>query len=171
MIEFALTSTVLLLLIGGVVDIGRGGFAADVLGTAAREGVRHGIWLDASSGTNPYLYDAAIKSLVDLELTNNGLPASTLKNPGTTCPSTADGNLFHNQPYVSSAYPSTAGQVWLFICYTNSPGADHTSSPTGLGGTDLNVILTYAYGALTPVINSSFGNLRLSANLHMTVQG
>jgi hypothetical protein len=94
-----------------------------------------------------------------------------LKNPATTCPAPSDGNSFHNPPYANGAYPSTSSQPWLYICYNNTPGLDFTSPATNQGQLDLNVIVLYQYGPLTPVITSQFGVFRLAANVHMTVQG
>jgi Flp pilus assembly protein TadG len=175
LVEFALSSVVLLLLVGGLVDIGRSIFISEALSNASREGARHGAWFDASlqaSGqpTHPYLSDAQIKSAVDQELAAISIPASILKNPGTTCPSTSDGNTFYNPPYVSSAYPPVANQPWLYICYNNTPGLD--PAPAGnQGQLDLNVIVLYAYGPLTPLITAQFGIFRVATNQHMTVQG
>lgn len=171
LVEFAVSSVVLVLLVGGIVDIGRSMYVTETLSNAAREGARHGAWFDAPSQANPYLDDSDIKAAVDAELAAGSLPASILKNPGTTCPSPTDGNSFHNPPYVSSAYPSTANQPWLYICYNNSPGLDYTTPATTMGQLDLNVILLYSYGPLTPVVKSQFGIFQLAANQHMTVQG
>jgi len=171
MVEFALSSVVLLLLVGGLVDIGRSDFISEALSNAAREGARHGAWFNAPTQSNPYLDDAQIKATVDSELATISLPASVLKNPSTTCPATADGNAFHNPPFVSSAYPPTANQSWLYICYNNTPGLDFTSPAANQSQLDLNVIVLYEYGPLTPIISSQFGLFRLAANEHMTVQG
>jgi len=171
LVEFALSSVVLLLLVGGLVDIGRAVYVNETLSNAAREGARHGAWFDAPSDTHPWLYDAEIKSVVDAELATISIPASVLKNPGTTCPAPSDGNTVHNPPYVSSAYPTTANQPWLYICYNNTPGLDFTSPATNQGQLDLNVIVLYAYGPVTPLVTAQFGIFRLATNVHMTVQG
>jgi Flp pilus assembly protein TadG len=171
LVEFALSSVVLLLLVGGLVDIGRAIFISEALSNATREGARHGAWFDAPRQSHPYLDDAEIKSAVDAELATISIPASVLKNPGTTCPSTSDGNAFHNPPYVTSAYPSVANQPWLYICYNNTPGTDFASPATNQGQLDLNVIVLYAYGPLTPLITAQFGIFRVATNQHMTVQG
>ncbi len=171
LVEFAVSSVVLLLLIGGLVDIGRSIYVSDTLSNAAREGARQGTRYDAPSLSHPNLYDAQIKATVDAELASISLPASVLKNPGTTCPSSSDGNSQHNPPYASSAYPSTPNQPWLYICYNNTPGLDYTSPATNLGGLDLNVIVLYTYGPLTPVVKSQFGAFQIATNTHMTVQG
>ena len=172
LVEFALSSVVLLLLVGGLVDIGRAIYISEALSNAAREGARHGAWFDAPRQSHRYLYDAEIKATVDAELATISIPASVLKNPGTTCPAPTDGNAFHNPPYANSAYPTTANQAWLYICYNNTPGLDFFSSPaTNQGQLDLNVIVLYAYGPLTPLITAQFGIFRLATNEHMTVQG
>ena len=171
MVEFALSSVVLLLLVGGLVDIGRAIYISEALANSAREGARHGVWFDASHQTHSYLDDSEIKSAVDAELATISIPASVLKNPGTTCPNPTDGNAFHNPPYVSSAYPGAANQPWLYICYNNTPGLDFTSPATSQGQLDLNVIVLYAYGPLTPLVTAQFGIFKVASNVHMTVQG
>jgi len=171
LVEFALSSVVLLLLVGGLVDIGRAVYISEVLSSAAREGARHGAWFDAPDLNSPNLYDAEIKASVDAQLATINLPASVLKNPGTTCPNPTDGNAYHNPPFANSAYPPTANTTWLYICYRNTSGADYTSPAVGLGGQDLNVIVLYTYGPLTPLVTGQFGVFRLAANEHVTVQG
>jgi len=171
LVEFAVSAVVLLLLVGGLVDIGRSIFVSETLADAAREGARLGASYNAATLSNPYLYDAEIKSAVDSELAAIGLPASLLKNPGTTCPSVSDGNAYHNPPYTSAAYPPTANQPWLYICYNNTPGLDFTSPAAGQAQLDLNVIVLYTYGPITPLVKSQFGLFRLATNQHMTVQG
>ena len=162
---------VLLLLVGGLVDIGRAIYITEALSDAAREGARHGVWFDAPHVASPYLYDSEIKSVVDQELAASSLPASVLKNPGTTCPAATDGNTFHNPPYADSAYPPTANTTWLYICYDNTAGVDFTSAPSGQGNQDLNVIVLYTYSPITPLVGGQFGVFHLANNEHMTVQG
>jgi len=171
LVEFALSSVVLLLLVGGLVDIGRAIFITEALSNAAREAARHGAWFDAPHVNSPYLFDSEIKATVDQELTASSLPASVLKNPGTTCPAVTDGNTFHNPPYVNSAYPPTSNTTWLYICYDNTAGVDFSAAPTGQGNQDLNVIVLYTYSPLTPLVGGQFGTFHLASNQHLTVQG
>ncbi|MDQ6719763.1 MAG: pilus assembly protein [Candidatus Dormibacteraeota bacterium] len=171
MVEFALSSVVLLLLVGGLVDIGRASYISEALSSASREGARHGAWFDAPQLAHPYLYDAQIKAAVDAELAAISLPASTLKNPGATCPNPTDGNAYHNPPYASSAYPPSANQTWLYICYDNISGVDFTTPATGQSLQDLNVIVLHTYGPLTPLVTAQFGTFHLASNTHMTVGG
>jgi len=173
MVEFALSSVVILLLVGGLVDIGRALYVSETLSSAAREGARHAVWFDAGRRSHPYLSDTQIKSSVDAALTASGLPLSVLKNPGTTCPAPTDGNAFHNPPYANASYPAATNQPWLYICYDNTAGVDFPSIPPASGQTlqDVNVIVLYSYGALTPIVTAQFGLFRLAVNQHMTVQG
>ena len=171
LVEFAASSVVLLLLVGGLVDIGRSIYVQESLSNSAREGARHAVWFDAPTLSHPYLYDASIKAAVDAELATISLPASVLKNPSTTCPNPTDGNGSHNPPYASSAYPPTANQPWLYVCYNNTPGLDYTSPATNMGQLDVNVIVLYTYGPLTPLVKSQFGVFQVAVNQHMTVQG
>ncbi len=171
LVEFAVSSVVLLLLVGGLVDIGRSVFVQETLSNAAREGARHGAWYDAASLSHPYLDDSHIKAAVDAELAAISLPASVLKNPGSTCPASSDGNAYHNPPYISESYPPTANQPWLYICYANSPGLDYASPATNMGQQDLNVIVLFTYGPMTPLVKSQFGFFQVAVNQHMAVQG
>ena len=68
LVEFAVSSVILLLLVGGLVDIGRSIYVSEALSNAAREGARHGAWFQAPSQSHPYLYDDEIKVEVDAEL-------------------------------------------------------------------------------------------------------
>jgi Flp pilus assembly protein TadG len=169
LVEFAVSSVVLLLLVGGLVDVGRSIYISEALSNAAREGARHGAWFDAGKQANPYLYDTQIKAVVDSELATIGIPATLLKNPGNTCPSPKDGNAFHNPPFPDAAYPP-ANQSWLYICYNNTPGVDFTSPATNQDGLDLNVIVLYTYSPITPIISQQFGIFHIAVNQHVTVQ-
>jgi Flp pilus assembly protein TadG len=171
MVEFALSAVVLLLIVGGLIDIGRAVYVSEALSIAAREGARHGAWFDAPNQAHPYLDDAQIKAAVDAELATISLPASVLQNPGTTCPTPTDANSYHNPPYANSAYPASPNQPWLYICYSNTPGLDFTAPASGQSQQDVNVIVLYSYGPLTPLVTAQFGTFHLAANEHITVQG
>jgi Flp pilus assembly protein TadG len=163
---------VLLLLVGGLADIGRAIYMTEALSSAAREGARHGAWFDSPSLSHPYLDDVQIKATVDAELATVSLPNSILKNSSQTCPTSSDLNGFHNPPYQNSFYPPAANQAWLYICYNNTPLLDYSSTPaTNMGQQDLNVIVLMSYGPLTPLMSAQFGLFHLAANEHMTVQG
>lgn len=173
-VEFGVSAIVLVLLVFGLVDLGRVFYFDVGLQGAAREGARQATWFDHDSGTNPYLYDAAIKSSVDAILTKSGLPASVLQNPGITCPTTLDGNTSFNPPYADSAYPAEPNRPSLFICYANTPGLDLASAPAdnSLKSADVNVILLMNFGFVSGLMSGTLGNaVRIVSNTHMSVGG
>jgi Flp pilus assembly protein TadG len=173
-VEFGASAIVLVLLLFGLIDLGRVFYFDVGLTGAVREGARQASWFDASSGLNPYLYDTAIKSSVDAMLTHSGLPASTLENPGTTCPSPTDGNTSYNPPYQDATYPASLNQPLLYICYANTPGLDLTSAPAdnSYKGSDVNVILVMSFGFASGFLNGILGNsVHIVANAHMSVGG
>ena len=73
LVEFALSSVVLLLLVGGLVDIGRAIYITEGLSSAAREGARHGAWFDA-----PWIWQSI--SIVP----SNGAPTSGVNCTAST---------------------------------------------------------------------------------------
>ncbi|TMD91572.1 MAG: hypothetical protein E6I73_03915 [Chloroflexi bacterium] len=175
-VEFGLAAVVLLLLALGLTDLGRVFYFDVGLAGAAREGARQATWFDPKAGTNPFLYDAAIKAAVDGVLTNSGLPASSLQNPGgTTCPSTSDANTLYNPPFTDDAYGAgSINQPLLYICYDGTPGLDLTSAPAdnSLKGRDVNVILVMSFGFATGFMQGVLGNsIHLAVNTHMIIGG
>ena len=173
-VEFALASVAIVLMLGGLIDLGRAFSFSIMIEDAVREGARHGAWFDQANRTNPYLYDAAIKSTVDSVLTHQGMGATVLMNPSATCPSTTDGNADFNPPYVNSAYPTLTGTAYLYICYENSAGTDLQSAPANAAPwrlQDLNVIVLYSYQPLTALLPLPNGMIHESSNWHEAIQG
>jgi Flp pilus assembly protein TadG len=173
-VEFGAAALVLVLLLFGLIDLGRVFYFDVGLQGAVREGARQASWFDPSTGTNPYLSDGAIKSSVDAMLTKSGLPSSVLQNPATTCPSPTDGNTAFNPPYSDAVYPSDVNAPVLYICYGNTPGLDIASAPSdnSLKGTDVNVVLVMSFGFASGLLQGVFGNsIHIVANTHMTVGG
>src|SRR5215469_558089 len=119
-VEFGISAVVLVFILFGLIDLGRVFYFSVGMMGAVREGARQAAWFDATSGTNPYLYDTAIKSSVDRILEHSGLPDSQLMNPGATCPNPTDGNTLFNPPYDDSSYPTATNQPQLYICYNNT---------------------------------------------------
>jgi TadE-like protein len=173
-VEFGASAIVLVLLLFGLIDLGRVFYFDVGLEGAVREGARQATWFDPSTSTNPYLSDGAIKSSVDGVLVKSGLPASVLQNPGATCPDPTDGNPSFNPPYADSAYPADVNAPVLFICYANTPGLDLASAPVdnSFKGADVNVILVMSFGFASGLMSGLFGtSLHIVANTHMTVGG
>jgi hypothetical protein len=174
-VEFGASAIVLMLLLLGLIDFGRAFYFGVGLRGATREAARQAIWFDPATGTNPYLYDGAIKSAVDAILDHSGLPASQLQNPGASCPDVTDGNSIYNPPYADSAYATTSvNQPLLYICYANTPGLDLATAPSdnSYRGADVNVILVMNFGLTTQFMEGVLGtSIHMVANTHMTVGG
>src|SRR5713226_1553556 len=73
LVEFAISSIVLLLLMMGLLDLSRAFYYAVNLQGAAREGARHGAWFDTKSRLNIYLDDSDIMSAVTSGLQGSGI--------------------------------------------------------------------------------------------------
>jgi len=175
-VEFGASAIVLVLLLFGLIDLGRVFYFDVALAGAAREGARQASWFDpANSATpNPYLYDGAIKADVDAVLKHSGLPPATLGNTSTTCPNPVDGNSLFNPPYADGVYPADTNQPVLYVCYANTPGLDLTSAPSSnvYKGADVNVILVMNFGFVSSFMSGFLGNsIHIVANTHMVIGG
>lgn len=173
-VEFAISALVLVLLLFGLVDLGRVFYYDVGLQGAAREGARSASWFNQNTGTNPGLDDTDILAAVNAILSKDGLPPAVLQNPGTTCPAPTDGNTIYNPPYADSTYPTSLNAPSLYICYANTPGLDLTSAPTdnSMKGDDVNVILVMSFGFVSDFMSGVLGNsVHIVANAHMTIGG
>jgi TadE-like protein len=188
-VEFGASAIVLILLLFGLIDLGRVFYFDVALQGAVREAARHATWFDVTTGTNPSLYNTdgwsgtpcgdpnphpGIKESIDCNLSKSGLPASVLQNPGVTCPSPADGNGAFNPPYPDSVYPVAPNVPSLFICYSQTPGLDLSAAPgdNSLKGTDVNIILVMSFGFVSGLMQGVLGDsIHIVANTHMSVGG
>ncbi len=176
LVEFAISSIVLLLLAMGLLDLSRAFYFAVNLESAAREGARHGAWFNTAARANFYLDDSDIMQAVNQALGGAGLTATFVPSPGCLLPT--DSNGFNNKPYPASAYPSTPQAVNVYICYTYPGGGLQTGTMPNhpndnswrLG--DINVSLLMNFQLITPFIQNLFGNgINLAYNEHFTIQG
>ncbi len=178
LVEFAISSTVLLLLAMGLIDLSRAFYYSVSLQGAAREGARHGAWYNTAGRYNPYLDDNDVMTAVNQALAGAGFtPSQVTLITGSGCLSSTDGNSISNKPYSAAAYPATPGSVNVYICYTDPNGvksSTRATAPTNnfwrLG--DVNVSLLMNFQLITPFIQGIFGNgINLAYNEHFTIQG
>ncbi len=178
LVEFAISSIVLLLLMMGLLDLSRAFYFAVNLEGAAREGARHGAWFNTSARANLFLDDADIMQAVNQSLGGAGLTGTFVPALGCLTPTDSPQNPFNNKPYAAAAYPLASQAVNVYICYTYPGGGLQTgtmpSHPTDnswrLG--DINVSLLMNFQLITPFIQNLFGNtLSLAYNEHFTIQG
>jgi Flp pilus assembly protein TadG len=180
LVEFAISSIVLLLLMMGLLDLSRAFYFAVNLQGAAREGARHGAWFDTASRSNIFLDDSDVMSAVNAGLSGAGFTCTGTSCfvPSATCLASADGNTLNNKPYAASAFPAATQQVNVYICYTQPSngaqlgtlGAHPTDNLWRLG--DINVSLLMNFALITPFIQNLFGNgINMTFNEHFTIQG
>ena len=176
LVEFAISSIVLLLLMMGLLDLSRAFYYSVNLQGAAREGARHGAWFNTAARANNYLDDNDVMAAVNSGLNGAGVTANFIASGG--CLSPTDGNAFNNKPYANVAYPGSTQQVFAYVCYTYPGGGLQLGTrplPPGdnswrLG--DINVSLLMNFALITPLIQGLFGTgLKLAYNEHFTIQG
>jgi|GEM_PF-772951 len=182
LVEFAISSLVLILLLMGLLDLSRAFYFSVNIQGAAREGARHGAWFDTPSRSNKYLDDDDIMLAVRQAMFGAGFDGVTLPIPTQVktagCLSPTDGNLINNKPYAAAAVPPSTGQVYVYICYTYPGGALQTGTMPAhpldaswrLG--DVNVSIVMNFALVTPLIQNMFGNgIPVVYNEHFTIQG
>ena len=175
LVEFAISSTVLLLLAMGLIDLSRAFYFSVSLEGAAREGARHGAWYNTAARANLYLDDADIMTAVNQALNGAGLTGVQQTTVGCLLPT--DSNTVTNKPYPLAAYPATPQTVFVYICYTDPNGNRYGSLPNHptdnswrLG--DINVSMLMNFQLITPFIQGIFGQgIDLAYNEHFTIQG
>jgi hypothetical protein len=179
LVEFAIGSIVLLLLLSGLLDFSRVFFYNVAIHGAAYAGARHAVWFDPGPHQNRYLDDADITVAVNRNLTGAGLPA--VAGPRGTCPAGLD-NSVNDPPYAPSVYPSAVNAAYLYICYTRPDGSGPYGSlaaaPASFDSSwrlgNVNVIVLLNYGLATTFMQSalnSFGGIHVASNAHFSVQG
>jgi Flp pilus assembly protein TadG len=178
LVEFAISSTVLLLLAMGLIDLSRAFYYSVSLQGAAREGARHGAWFNTAGRFNPYLDDTDVMTAVRQALYGAGFTDAQINQVATIgCLAPTDSNPAYDKPYPVSAYPTTPQTVNVYICYTDPNGnlfgtvANHPIDNSWKLG-DINVAILMNFKLITPLIQGLFGNgLDLAYNEHFTIQG
>jgi hypothetical protein len=154
LIEFALVSPVLLLLLFGIVDIGRAVFYYDTVNHAAREGARTAV---RASGQLPGNSD--VLATVTSQLIGAPVTAPCPQGPVTTAtPPSNAAWLYITEPNPPASVESTPPP--------NAPGGEYPSiaagscsavNPAG-GNQPLQVTLRFNLILITPVISQATAN-------------
>src|SRR5260370_7082238 len=76
LVEFAISSIVLLLLMMGLLDLSRAFYSAISLQGAAREGARHGAGFNTAAAAHNYLHDADLITSANHPLQATALPSA-----------------------------------------------------------------------------------------------
>jgi Flp pilus assembly protein TadG len=122
LVELSIIAPVLIVLGLGTTDFGRVFGLNEAINGAAREAARQAAYYDYTTGTNPdYNDNTAILNVAKQELAAGSTvnltyqPAPAGVNPCTSSPP-------------ASAYPSTAGTGYLYVCRTTgSDGRNHVA--------------------------------------------
>jgi Flp pilus assembly protein TadG len=182
LVEFAISSLVLILLLMGLLDLSRAFYFSVNIQGAAREGARHGAWFDTATRSNKYLDDDDIMLAVRQAMAGSGFDGVTLPVPtqvkSAGCLAPTDGNAINNKPYAAASKPPSTGQAYVYICYTFPGGASQTGTMPShpldaswrLG--DVNVAIVMNFALVTPFLQNMFGSgIPITYNEHFTIQG
>jgi Flp pilus assembly protein TadG len=141
LIEFALVSPVLLLLLFGIIDIGRAVFYYDTLNHAAREGARAAVGASNQLPNNTTVLNAVTRQLV-------GAPVSE------PCP----------QGPITSAVPPD-NTAWLYVTEPNPPATVETNPPMNAPGGEYPAVSSGSCSAVNPAA----GNVSLQVTLRFNL--
>ena len=141
LIEFALISPVVLLLIFGIIDIGRAVFYYDTLNHAAREGARAAVGASSQMPTNAAVLGAVSQQLVGVTVTE-------------PCP----------QGPVSTATPP-ANTAWLYVTEPNPPTTLEANPPMNAPGGEYPAAASGSCSAVNP----ASGNAPIQVTLRMNL--
>jgi TadE-like protein len=155
MIEFALISPVLLLLLFGIVDIGRAIFYYDTINHAVREGAR-----TAVRASSPLPTNADILATVTTQLIGTPVTEPCPQGPGATSatPSPNAALLYVTEPTPPSTIEPTPPP--------NAPGGEYPAIAAGScsavnpasGNARLQVTIRFNLVLITPVIAQATAN-------------
>jgi TadE-like protein len=141
LIEFALISPVLLLLLFGIIDIGRAVFYYDTLNHAAREGARAAVKAPFTLPTNATVLAAVTTQLI-------GAPVTA------PCP---------QGPITTATPPPNA--AWLYVTEPNPPSTVETTPPPNAPGGEYPAVAAGACSAVKPANSNAPLQVTLRFNL------
>ncbi|HKB34795.1 MAG TPA: TadE/TadG family type IV pilus assembly protein [Candidatus Dormibacteraeota bacterium] len=142
LIEFALISPVLLLLLFGIVDIGRAVFYYDTINHAAREGARTAVRASSPLPTNADVLATVTTQLIGTPVTE-------------PCP---------QGPVVTSATPP-ANAAWLYVTEPNPPATVQATPPDNAPGGEYAAIASGSCSAVNPASSNSQLQVTIRFNL------
>jgi Flp pilus assembly protein TadG len=141
LIEFALISPVLLLLLFGIIDLGRAVFYYDTVSHAAREGARTAVLASNTLPTNADVLATVTTQLVGVPVTE-------------PCP---------QGPITSATPPGNA--AWLYVTEPNPPSTVETTPPMNAPGGEYAALANGACSAVNPAGNNAQLQVTVRFNL------
>ena len=154
LIEFALVSPVLLLLLFGIVDIGRAIFYYDTLNHAAREGARTAVRASTQLPTNNDVLITVTSQML-------GVPVTAPCPQGPVTAATPPANSAYL--YITEPSPPVTAET---SPPPNAPGGEYPASASGgcsavnpaAGNQQLQVTLRFNLVLITPVVAQATAN-------------
>lgn len=154
LIEFALVSPVLLLLLFGVIDLGRAIFYYDTLNHAAREGARAAVRASNQLPTNADVLTAVSAQMLGVPVT-----APCPQGPVTTATPPANAAWL----YITEPAPPTSAES---APPANAPGGEYASAAIGScsavnpasGNQQLQVTIRFNLVLITPIVAQATAN-------------
>jgi len=141
LIEFALISPVLLLLLFGIIDIGRAVFYYDTLAHAAREGARAAVQASNRLPTNADVLTAVTSQMA-------GIPTTE------PCP---------QGPINSATPPNNA--AWLYVTEPSPPSSAEANPPVNAPGGEYSAVASGGCSAVNP----ASGNVPLQVTIRFNL--
>lgn len=156
LVELALCSIVLLLILLGATDFARLYQQHTALQEAAREGARHAAWY--AGGTNPYLNNTtSIDRVISTALTGAGLTQPVVPKGTTQCPAN------------TGTPPPDTSQIWVYSCIPSAASAC-PGAPAG-SGQDVEIAVIIRFGLIVQS-DLFFGpDFPMVGDAHFRVQG
>jgi Flp pilus assembly protein TadG len=154
LIEFALVSPVLLLLLFGVIDIGRAVFYYDTLNHAAREGARAAVRASTQLPTNADVLSAVTGQML-------GVPVTAPCPQGPVTAATPPANAAYL--YITEPSPPSSAEA---TPPPNAPGGEYPAvanggcsavNPAG-GNKQLQITLRFNLVLITPIVAQATAN-------------
>ena len=149
LVELALMSLPLFLIILGASDLSRLFYYSTGITNAAREGARHGAYFDPTAPGNTFDTDAGVYAAVSAEgaylsLTEPCHPNTVCSGSLTNCPT---------YPYASDLYPPVASPDtgYVFICFNNT-----TTTTTAAVGQPIRVTILYSFVPVAPLLGTVY---------------
>jgi TadE-like protein len=141
LIEFALISPVLLLLLFGIIDIGRAVFYYDTVSHAAREGARSAVIAPNTLPTNADVLTTVTSQLIGVPVTQ-------------PCP---------QGPITAATPPGNA--AWLYVTEPDPPSTVETNPPMNAPGGEYPAVASGGCSAVNPAGNNAQLQVTVRFNL------
>jgi len=141
LIEFALISPVLLLLLFGIIDVGRAVFYYDTISHAAREGARTAVQASDRLPTNADVLATVMAQLI-------GIPVSA------PCP----------QGPITAATPPD-NSAWVYVTEPTPPGTVETNPPMNAPGGEYSAAASGSCSATNPAAGNAPLQVTIRFNL------